>query len=337
MVTDQTKKVGGITRNRRVKTTGIGKQRLSALATQNIAFRFESLATISTQYADGSVVAELPVGPYTYKAHQIAVTTTAQMDVPGVVGTSMTFEVNGVHYVKTQYLDLLVKKISLEIDGSVERDHTTGELVKLNAHYGYDTTDGFLWMTFGGPREFFNKEAEDAYMCGTMDLRDLRVNFELTAEWVTGSMFIQIVSEYARVQRPLAYLTTNKSFRYSFAAAGEHVITDVPINADLAQLFAFGTGIKALKLEVDGQFIFDSDYHSLTGLNALYGRDISALGDVALVDFWREQNPAKGLRKLQGDAQVRRNADIRIHLDLATAGTEIQIMARACGLYYGQG
>ncbi|NOR63028.1 MAG: hypothetical protein GQ535_11125 [Rhodobacteraceae bacterium] len=320
---------------RRIATSGVGPQRKAALAVP-LVFRHERLATISGQYSDGSVVAELPVGPYTYKNQQIMIVLNAQTDDPDNAGVSMTYEVNGTHYLKSSFFTKFVKKISLEIDGDVVRDVTAARSMQMNGHYGYDVVDGFHWMTFGGPREFWDQGAEDAYLLGTGDLRDLRLNFDLTSDWVTGSMKIQIMSEYARIARPIAYLTTLKSFRYTFAAAGPVVITDVPVNADLAQLFAFGTGIKHAKLEVDSQFIFDGDYQQLMALNALYGRDVSALGDCVLFDFWREKNASKGLKALNADPQIKRNADIRIHLDLEAA-TEVEIVARACGIYRSQG
>lgn len=291
--------------------------------------RAEHLATISAQYSDGTAVAELPVGPYTYKALQIAIESDA-----AIVGE--TINVGGREYVQTAFLSKYIDRITLEIDGTAERDIDVATFLQLNSFMGFDATDGLAYMTFGVNEFPFQPMAEDAYMLGTGNLRSVRLLFKLATPWVDGSMNLRVLCEHARLRRPLGFITTMKSYRYSLASIGEHTITDLPINADIARLFVFGDGLKDTELRIDDQLIFDANSYEMQGLNALYGRDIAALGNGILFDFWRERDVNKGVASLTTAAERKRNADVRLQVETTAANTEVRVLMQLCGRYWSQ-
>ena len=314
---------------RNIQRTGIGSELGKKLRVPVINRFLTDLATISGQYSDGTATADFPVGKYTYQLFQIGVRSSAEI-------AGKTIEKGGEHFVKTANLAEFVEEVSLVINGTVERRIPIDLLLKLNASKGLNTTDGFAYMTFGGPHEFWEKAAEDAYMLGTGNLRDLRLDFKLKSAWADGAMFLHLGAEVAREAKPLEFISTMKSRRYSLGSAGEHTITDLPINADIARIYVFGTGLKRTEFEVDGETVFKANAYCVEGLNTLYGADVTALDDGVVFDFWRSGEVEKGLKSLEGDAQRKRNADIQIMLETAAADTEVQIVMELAGRYVTQ-
>ncbi len=313
---------------RRLPRTGVGTEIRKKLSVPLIQ-RFSQLATISSQYSDGTATADLPVGSYTYQMFQMGIRSSAEI-------AGKTVEKNGIHFVKTANLAEFIEEVSLEIDGVIERRLDMDLLLKLNAFHSYDVTDGLFYMTFGGPNIFWDKASEDAYMLGTGDLRSLRLLFKLKSAWTDGSMFLEIGCEHARIPRPLEFINTLKSRRISLGAAGEHTITDLPINADISRLYVFGSGLKKTELVIDDQKVFDCHSYEAQGLNAIYGKDVSALGDCILFDFWRTGEVHKGLRSLESVEHRKRNASIALMLETVSADTEVRVVMELAGRYVNQ-
>lgn len=314
---------------RRIQRTGVGGE-LGKKLRVPVINRFQTnLATVSGQYSDGTATAEFPVGAYTYQLFQLGVKSNA-----AIGGDTITK--NGEHFVNTAALSKYIEEVTLVIDGVAERKIPIDLLVKLNASKGLNTSDGFAYMTFGGPHEFWDKRAEDAYMLGTGNLRSMRLDFKLKPAWADGSMFLHIGAEVARIARPLEFISTMKSRRVALGAAGEHTITDLPINADIARIYVFGTGLKKIEFEVDDEKVFDAHSYAIEGLNSLYGTDVTQLDDGVVFNFWRSGEVEKGLKSLESAAQRKRNADIQLMLETINANTEVQIVMELAGRYVTQ-
>jgi len=315
-----------------IPRTGIGAEKRKQLAVPVVSRALNTLATISSQYADSTVSADLPVGSYTYQGFQIAIT--SKVDIVG-----KTVLKGGKYYVQTAFLADYIDTVELEINSTVERKFDMATLLQLNTFFGHDQIDGFANMVFGGPGIFWEKGAEDAYMLGTKNVRQLRLLFKLKSAWIDGQLNIEILSEHARQAKNLEFITTMKTYRKALGLAGEHQITDLPISADLSRVYLFPSApVGEVEFTIDDQVVLGGHSEQLKALNGLYGRDMAALGSDAIVfDFWRTKEVNKGLRALKGDDQRARNADIRVKLETLSDNVEVKIIMELCGAYWTQG
>lgn len=314
---------------RRIRNSGMGGEALKKTQTRNFLHRVAPKATITGMYSDGTAIATLPTGKYTYQFFQIGIT--SKIAIAGV-----TIEKAGKHFVQTEHLADYIENVTLEIDGTPERDLDMAEFIEINGYRKLDVMDGFVFMPFGGPNLFVDERQEDAYMLGTQDVRDLRLLFELTAAWDETNMSVSVQTEYVPVSRKLEWIETHKTQRYTASAAGKFTISDLPVHADLAAILVSGPGINHAKLTIDNEVLFDGNAYELEAALALYGQDTTALGDHVMFDFWRGMEATKGLAGLRSAAQRKRNADIRLELDLANANTELKVTLLQCGRYRTQ-
>lgn len=314
-----------------VRTSGVNPQLAQSLAVGQ-HFRFiDSLPTISNQFADGVAVIDLPVGLYTYRAFCLSVGSTVGIGGPETISESGGYRINWAN------INKYVEAIDVEIDGKVQISYTIDELMDMNECMRWNVKDGFMWMCFGSPG-FFNDYplAEDAYLLGTGDIRSLRLLVKLKAAWA-ATMSLRLVCEYAPIKRPVGYIVTMRTQRYVIPATGETTISDIPHGVDLSAIWVRGMNnkrINGFSLKVDDQLMFDCLGSSYAALAQLWGKDHAQLAAGNLfIDFWREGNPNKSLASLTADAQVRRNADIRLTLDMGEAGAEIKVITLHSGLY----
>lgn len=311
-----------------VRTSGVNPEIARGVAVGQ-HFRFlDSLPTISNQFADGVAVIDLPVGLYTYRAFNLSIANTVAI-AGETISEAGGFRINWANFAK--YVD----SIDIEIDGKVQMSYTSDELLDLNEAMRWNVKDGFNWLCFGSPG-FFNDYplAEDAYLLGTGNIRSLRLLIKLKAAWA-NTMSLKLACEYAPVNRPVSYIVTMRTQRYVLPAVGETTISDIPHGVDLSAIWVRGMNAKRINgfsLKVDDQLMFDCNSAQYASLGQLWGKDHAQLAAGNLfIDFWREGNPNKGLASLTADAMVRRNADIRLTLDMGEAGAEIKIITMHAG------
>lgn len=97
------------------------------------------------------------------------------------------------------------------------------------------------------------------------------------------------------------------------------------------------TRIDEITLRVDNQIMFECDPSAYQALSELWGKDHAQLAaNNVYIDFWRDGDPNKGLASLTAQGQVRRNADIRLTLNMGATGAEIKIITMHCGLWQHQ-
>lgn len=313
-----------------IRTSGVNAQ-IIAQDRVNTHFRFlDGMPTISNQFADGVAVLDFPVGAYTYRAFALSIE--SSVDIAGQVITE-----GGVKRINWANISTYVESIDVEIDGKVQMSYTIAEWLDYNEAMRWNVKDGFMWLCFGAPGFFDDYPgAEDAYLLGTGNIRSLRLLVKLKSAWA-ATMKLKLVSEYAPVARNVGYIVTMRAQRYFISGTGEYTISDIPHGVDLMGIWVRGMNAKRIDgfaVKVDDQLMFDCSGPQYFALGQLWGKDHTQLGTGNLfIDFWREGNPNKGLASLTADAQVRRNADIRLTLNMGEAGAEIKVITMHCGLY----
>lgn len=313
-----------------VRTSGVNPEVAKNLAVGH-HFRFiDSLPTVSNQFADGVAVIDFPVGAYTYRAFCLSIE--SSVDVAGeIIAEGGVMRINSANL--TKYVD----SVEVEIDGKVQITYTSAELIDFNEAMRWNVKSGFHWLCFGAPGYFNDYPlAEDAYLLGTGNIRSLRLLIKLKTAWA-ATMKLNVAAEYAPVQKPVGYIVTMRTQRYVIAGTGETTISDIPHGVDLSAIWVRGMNAKridAFSVKVDDQLMFDCQAAQYAALGQLWGKDHAQLAAGNLfIDFWREGNPNKGLASLTADAMVRRNADIRLTLNMGEAGAEIKIITMHCGLW----
>lgn len=313
-----------------VRTSGVNPQ-IAAADRVKTHFRYlDGLPTISNQFADGVAVIDFPVGDYTYRAFCLSIENSVEI-------AGQTITEGGVKRINWANIASYVESVDVEIDGKVQMSYAINEWLDLNECFRWNVKDGFMWLAFGAPGFFDDyPAAEDAYLLGTGNIRSLRLLLKLKTGWLP-TMKIKVASEYAPVVRNVGYIVTMRAQRYVTASIGPYTISDIPHGVDLSSIWVRGMNgkrINGFALKVDDQLMFDCSTPQYAALAQLWGKDHTQLGTGNLfIDFWREGNPNKGLASLTSDAMVRRNADIRLTLDMGEADAELKIITMHCGLY----
>ncbi|MGH1417206.1 MAG: hypothetical protein ACRBB0_27220 [Pelagimonas sp.] len=310
---------------RRTRSTGVGQEAQKKHRTPKVIHKIRSVGTVSPAYSDGTAVIDMKRGPYTYQNIGLSISST--VSIPDDTNNR-----TGKFFVKTDKWSKYVSRIRLEIDGVVQRDMTTEMFISFMRMKNLDAANGVLFMMFGGPSQFEDKDVEDAYMLGTRNVNSIRLLFDLTSEWVDGQMQLEEISEYAPVNRPTAFLVTNKVHKRRATGAGQFTISDLPTHADIGAIYVLGAGIKSAKLIVDDIELFDGDNHQLHAMQQLYGRayDQFPVGEFVMFDFLRSKEVTKGLKSLETKAERRRNADIRLEFDMEDAA-ELTVVVEQMG------
>jgi len=314
--------------NRRVRTTGLSQAAKKKQNTRQFVDKFEQVCTIGDTFSNGETVAKFPVGKFTYKTQHISIV--APDEIAGKTRVK-----GGKHIVKTEFIPDYIANIKTLINGRKQREMDTPLFAMFNAFEGYDTNDGTLIEAYGGPFQFKNIYEEDAYALGTADLESYRMVFKMTADWVNG-MELRIASEYNQASKVHAHFRSRSMLRKQYHAAGEHTMQELDINSDIGAIHIIGENILRAELIVDGTTVFDGDLMQIEALNDLYGNDVSALGNNATFDFLRAKEITKGLKSLESDAQRKRQANIKIKLEVSDA-TELLFIVDEIGRLQDQG
>lgn len=310
---------------RQVMGTNVGKEYVNKMDTPRALHRFSTERfDFSSAFSNGTAVIQVDTGPFTYQLFMLEIVSNTE-----IVGK--TVEVNGRHLVKTDNLDEYVSRIQLRIDGQTRRDLTVADIMALNGYRNLDVMEGHILIPFGGPGLFEDPAMEDLYMLGTKNVRDLRIHIDFTDDYDATTMHLEGLAEYAPLERNIGHFESVTEHRYTFAASGTHTITDLPTHSDLSHIIVFAEGIGAVEFKVDNVVMADGNVYDLNAINELHGRDTSALGDHFMWDGWRAGEAVKGIRGLRSGAQARRNADLRIKLDLAEENTEVRVVLGQCG------
>lgn len=307
-----------------LQKAGVGQQAQKRLRINRVS-RYDHLATISQPYANGTVVADFRVGPYTY--HSIGITLSSATTIAG-----KTFAADDRHHVNTANIAEYVERVVLKVNGAAVRDLAMGDLIALNTLSGVNAEPGFVWLTFPDPSEFDDREERDAYALGTSNARDVRVELKLTPAW-NAALSVQMPAQYAKQAKQVAWLKTATEFRRTFATAGAQVIQDLPTDSDLAGILVIASDqMNRVKLEIDGEVVHDLTMQEMRAFNAFHGRDMSGFpANTAFFDFFAEGAAGDAIRSMKGSEAAKRNADIRIRMELQNAGTEIRTIILGAG------
>lgn len=327
-------KNNAVARTGLIRASGVNPEAAKLESLQNIIPRYlDNLPTISNQFADGVAVVDFPVGALTYRAFNIFLTNSAAI-------AGETTPESGTHRVTWAFLSKYMDTVEVEIDGKTQISYSADEILDLNELMRWNVKTGFNFLCFGAPN-FFNgfETAEDAYALGTANIRSLRLLIKLKAAW-PATMKLNVAALYYPVAKPIGYITTTRVQRYVLAGTGAQTISDIPHGVDLAAIWVRNMNAKQvnnIRLTVDDQTLYDASTAAWAALGQLWGKDHAQLAAGNLfLDFWMEGNPNKGIAALASNAQIRRNADIRLELDMAEAGAEIKIITHHAGLWQNQ-
>lgn len=309
---------------RRVLNTGVGKELVRQQASMGVLHRFSTERfDMSGAFSDGTAVIKVDIGPYTYQMFMLTLVSDAEI-------AGKTTLVNGRHIVNTANISDYLENVELRIDGRRRRNQSVEDLLAVSAYRDLDVMEGHLIIPFGGPNLFDDPDMEDLYMLGTKNLRDLRIHVDFTPDWDSTSMHLVATAEYAPVERNVSHFEGIEEYRYSFDSGGDHTITDLPTHSDISHILVFADGMGDVELKVDNLIMAEGNVYDLNAVNALHGRDIAALGNHFMWDAWRGGEAKKGLAGLRTAAQSRRNAKLRLKLNLA-GPAEVRVVVGQCG------
>ncbi len=314
---------------RKVHTTGVSEKNQKRFNTAKYPDVFTDESTISPQYADGTAVIEIPVGRYAYQWFQLGIRCNAHID--GVTN----FRQTGQWFVQTDHLSDYIESISLEIDGVPVRQLPMALAVKFNAYDQINAAEGMYIENFGALGQFSDAEVEDAYGLGTQNMRSLRWRIKMTSAWNPAVMQLDFQANYTWQNRSLGYYRSRVVHYERATGAGQFTFSSLPIHSDIGAIHVLGEEIDSAELIVDNRTLYRATNWQLSCANRLFGCYQWNLGNGVTFDFLKTGEITKGLRSLESDSQRKRNADIRVVLDMGAA-SELTFVVDKIGVYSGQ-
>ena len=311
-----------------VQMSGVSHVEAAKYRTNGVYQYDDSLVEMGTFVANNWGYVTFPVGRYTYRMWNLS------LIAPALIAT-VTDTREAEEVVKTVKIGDYIDTVIIEINGQAKWELTIPELVKLNAYQNLDTTEGVLRMAFGSPNIHNTDIVEDAYQFGTGNLKSVRLRVKTKPAWVAG-MRLSVACEYAQVVRPIGYFQTTTRYAYTNPGVGNFSITDLAVGKDFSTIWVQVAGIKRAKLTVDREKVFDSTNFQLRSLHDAWGKDMTSLGAGLMFDSFRDGDGV-GLDSIADQLQERsRGADVRLDLEMATAGQTLNVVIFHCGLYAQQ-
>lgn len=312
------------------QSSSVAPGQAERMRTQGVYYMSDNLATIGTFVPNNWGYIDLPVGRYTYRQWGFSVVATAAIAGETTVRA-------GLHMVNTAFISKYVDTFIIEIDGRAVFELTADEMVKWNAYQNLDTTDGVLRFAFGSPGLHNTDLVEDAYQLGTGNVKSLKLRVKTKAAWVAGMLPV-LNCEYAPVSRPIGYFQTTTRYAVTNPAAGNFSITDLAVGKDFATIWVqtATASINRAKFTVDREIVFDQNRWNLRAMHDAWGKDVANMGEGIIFDAFRDGDGI-GLDSVSDQVgERRRGADIRLDLDMATAGQALNIVVFHCGLFAQQ-
>ncbi|DBA35674.1 TPA_inf: hypothetical protein gp_11 [Marinomonas phage YY] len=307
----------------RIKTRQFSTAEIKQTRTGQLPHRFQQKAQFSAAFANGTVVAEYPVGEYTYRLSQLAIISDAE-----IVGKTIQLA-DGKHYVKTNAWADYVDEVELRLNGRIVRAYSIQHLVALQEYWNFHgtgmTTDGFVSLPFGGPGFLDDEGVEDMLMLGTANVRSVEVHMRLTGAFDGSTMRFKSCEEYAKVRRPASVIQGVKTMRAVASAAGQFSFNDIPIHDPITAIYFKGNYIKGLHFEVGTETLIDATASEIAAYNGKFRFNNTKMQYGIFVNFWRDGDPQKALAPLTSDQDRKENNKFSAHLDLSAA-TEVEVI-----------
>jgi len=134
------------------------------------------------------------------------------------------------------------------------------------------------------------------------------------------------------IPRMTAFTFTTERLNQTFAGAGKHTFWDLPVGDDISSVWLMANGISRIKLEIDGDVLYDMDRASYEAYLLEKGRDPAALGGHWYLDLHAE---GKAVSMASLDLPAERRRDARVKLDIVTqnASTAVEFLVTHADLY----
>jgi len=273
----------------------------------------------------GYVTFELETGDVTYRSINFGIECNAAI-------AGVTVEIGGAFYVKEELISDYIGSVRLVGNGSAMWEFTAAELRKRNLFHGQNYGPAFTGFSYPGEGMYWNRNLVDAFALGTGDLSTLTFEARLEAAFDANVMDLVVRPQAVDMLRQTGFTFIAKRSNWTFTGIAQHTYTQLPVADDIKEIWIMGDGIKHIKLEVDGDLMFDMDRATYESYLISNGRDPDALGGQWLLDFHAEGD-ARSLAALDRKGELGRNAKIKLDVTTTLQETPVEFVVMNSGLY----
>lgn len=313
-------------RDRDVIRTSVPAQKKAA------TLRLPRLTRITDQYVDATVGTQagfstfkLETGDVTYRAITWGIVCTGE-----IVG--VTLPRDGKHYMRAEKLKDYIGEVRLTANGTDMQSLSQEELETRNSYKGITFGPHYTGFAFPGSNAYELRQWLDAFALGTQGMKNLVLGLKATADFDPATMEIVCMPHAVDMQKPVGFTFTTDRSNQTFASAGTHTYYDLPIGDDVADIWVKGEGISHIRLEVDGDVLFDMDRMQYESYLIANGRNPQVLGGEWFLDVHCEGSP-RSIAALDRAAERKRDARIKLELTTRNASTNVEFLVTHADLY----
>ncbi len=268
---------------------------------------------------------QLETGDATYRAITFAIVSTVAI-------AGKTTNIGGKHYVNVANLAEFIGEVRLVANGTDLQRLSSAELLRRNVFH--DSTFGpvFNGFAFPGRNAYHRRDLVDAYALGTLQFRSLTLELRLEDAFDSDTMEVTVSPHVVDVAKHIGFTYTTERINKTFTGIGKHTYKDIPVADDIKDIWIMGNGITHLKMEVDGDVMFDMDRATYESYLISNGRNIATLAGNWLLDFHAEGDP-RSLAALDRIGEVRRGAGIKFDVTTSVESTPVEFLVTNAGLY----
>lgn len=297
------------------------------------SLRLRGLTNVSDEPVDktqgnssGLAAFEFETGPFTYRKITWAIRCTAAI-------ADVTMERQGVHYIKRQLLKNYIGEVRLIPNNNPLQELTMGELEIRNLHNDIAFGPIFSGFAFPGEHTYEDKTLTDAYALGTEGMRSLRLTMKINdANFDADTMEIVVLPHFVRESRPTGFTIKTETTTHNFPSVGKHTYRALSIGDDIKDLWIQGDGIRHIKMEIDGDLLFDWDYAQYEAFMVGNGKVVGALDGGWFIDMHAEGAP-RSIAALDRPNERRKDANVKLTITTTQASTDVRFILTTADLY----
>lgn len=264
-------------------------------------------------------------GDATYRALTWGIRCTAAI-------VDVTVNIAGVHYVQRDKLSTYLGQVRTVANGSIMQEFSMAELTTYNKFHDIAYGPVFDGFAYPGDNLYSDRAMSDAFALGTKNFRSLTLEIQQKAAFDAATMEIVVVPHVVDKPMHAYFCNTTERLSTTWTGVGLHTYLDLPVNDDLRNIWIIADGVQHVKLEIDGDIMFDMDRAQYEAYLSHHGRDTAALGGSWLLDFHAEAEP-RSLSALDLPDERRRDARYKLTVTTTQDVTPVQFVLQNADLY----
>ena len=173
----------------------------------------------------------------------------------------------------------------------------------------------------------------DAFALGTKGWRSLSLELKTKQDFFDENT-MEIVLMPHTVDRVVnaGFVVVTERLNKTFYGQGKHSYMALPVGDDIKDIWIMGDGIQHLRLDIDGETLYDMDQAQYEAYLIEKGRNVAALNGNWFLDIHAERDP-RSIAALDRKGERQRDARIKLTVTTTQEVTPVEFLLTNADIY----